>query len=333
MIRSARTVLLAAVGLIVSALAAFFLANAVDLAATVRVLATANLGMVGGAIGVLAVGLGVRIARWRLLLPRRRDERLPLRRLIAPVLIGYLGNVILPARLGEGVRAASVWRREGIGLPETLGSVAIERVLDATVIAILGFLAAAWLGAPEWLVAGTAIVAAVASAILITLLSGIGGHVASRVRPTGSRGVRLARAAERFLRAASVQDRAGIWGALGLTGIAWILDAAIVWLGAGALSTSLDPPAAMAIAAVAVLGTAIPAAPGYVGTYELAASAAGTAVGLSAETALALAVLVHALTLVPLTIAGIVAAMTVGAGLSAELQPIGGEGLAGEPQA
>jgi uncharacterized membrane protein YbhN (UPF0104 family) len=124
-----------------------------------------------------------------------------------------------------------------------------------------------------------------------------------------------------------------VWGAAGLTGIAWVLDAVIVWLCAGALSTSLDPSAAMAIAAVAVLGTAIPSAPGYVGTYELAASAAGAAVGLSAETALALAVLVHAVTLVPLTVAGIVAAMTVGAGLSTELRPIGGEGLAGEPQA
>ena len=65
------------------------------------------------------------------------------------------------------------------------------------------------------------------------------------------------------------------------------------------------------VSAVAVLGTAIPAAPGYVGTYELAATAAGTGIALAPEAALAVGVLVHAVTRIPLTIAGIVAFITM----------------------
>lgn len=316
---SLRTTIATVVGLLLSAAAIAFLATSVDVATTGRILATANVVPLIAAVLVLATGVTLRVARWRLLLPEQDGgARVPVLRLIPPVLLGYLGNVVLPARLGEGVRAAAVWRRERIGLPEALGSVAVERVLDTAVIALLGFGATVWLRAPVWLVSGTALVGLAAAAVLAILLSGMGSGVARRLTRVGRRWPRIVSSADRFLRAASVPDRRAGLGALILTAIAWLLEALIVWLVAIALAISLDPAGAMAIAAVAVLSTVIPAAPGYVGTYELAASAAGASLGLAPETALALAVLTHAVTLVPLTIAGLVAALKLGMNLSAD---------------
>jgi len=312
-----RTVIAATAGVLLSTLAVAILINTVDTATTGRILATTNASLLLAAVGVLAVGVTIRIARWRLLLPTQHEgARVSVRRLAPPVLVGYLGNVILPARLGEGIRAASVWRREGIGLPEALGSVVVERVLDTAVIGLFGFLSAVWLDAPIWLITGTALVAVVAVLLLAILISGIGSWVASHLAGVGARWPRIISAANRFLRGATVQDPFAVLGAVALTSVAWLLEALTVWLAAASLSIPLDPAGAMAIAAVAVLSTVIPAAPGYVGTYELAASAAGTALGLPPETALALAVLVHAVILVPLTIAGLLATVKLGMNLS-----------------
>ena len=55
------------------------------------------------------------------------------------------------------------------------------------------------------------------------------------------------------------------------------------------------------------LATAIPSGPGYLGTFELAAVTVGAAIGVSADDAFALALIVHA---------GILAVTTIGGGLS-----------------
>jgi uncharacterized membrane protein YbhN (UPF0104 family) len=54
-----------------------------------------------------------------------------------------------------------------------------------------------------------------------------------------------------------------------------------------------------------VLSTAIPSAPGYLGTYDLAASFAAAALGVPESEALALALLAHVVTLVPLAVGGV----------------------------
>ena len=60
-------------------------------------------------MGVVAVQVALRSFRWSLLLPVRPEGRpIPARRLAPPLLVGYLGNTVLPARLGEAMRAVIV---------------------------------------------------------------------------------------------------------------------------------------------------------------------------------------------------------------------------------
>ena len=84
-----------------------------------------------------------------------------------------------------------------------------------------------------------------------------------------------------------------------------------MWLAAAPLGNPLGLADALVICGVAVLGTAIPSAPGYVGTYELAASAAAVALGIAPESALALAIVVHAMTLLPIALSGVVAFLLI----------------------
>ena len=107
--------------------------------------------------------------------------------------------------------------------------------------------------------------------------------------------------------------RPALAGAGGLSVLAWALDGVTYWAVAQSLGIDLTPAGAMFVAGITVLGTAIPSAPGYIGTFELAASAAARALGVAPEPALAFALLVHALTVLPLAIGGAASLVWIGA--------------------
>ncbi len=94
-------------------------------------------------------------------------------------------------------------------------------------------------------------------------------------------------------------------GALSLGG--WLLDAGLFLAAAASLGIALPVGSAVIIDAAGALATALPAAPGYVGTYDLAVSAVGAGLGLEPAKAVALAAVVHAMVLVPIALAGAVA--------------------------
>ena len=58
------------------------------------------------------------------------------------ILVGFMGNNILPARLGEILRAhcAAAYLRNNFGRTATLASIAIERTLDGFMVALIGIL-------------------------------------------------------------------------------------------------------------------------------------------------------------------------------------------------
>lgn len=103
---------------------------------------------------------------------------------------------------------------------------------------------------------------------------------------------------------------------MGASVVAWALDAMTFLLVARALDIELGYPEAILIGAIAVLSTAMPAAPGYVGTFELAATGTATALGVPRTEALAMAILVHVIVLVPIAVAGAVVMVGTGSRLS-----------------
>jgi uncharacterized protein (TIRG00374 family) len=250
-----------------------------------------------------------------------------MRRIVPVLLVGYLGNAVLPIRLGEPIRAFLVARREDIDAAEAFGSVVLERVIDTATLAIVAFVAAVAVNAPDWIVRGTA-VAAIAGAVLTTALVTVGVGLpvrqirrltrklpgARRVEPIW---VRL----EVFARGVDRPSRSRVmFVALIVSFACWLLDAVTFSLVARSVGVSISPMAALLIAAVTVLGTALPSAPGYVGTFELAAAATAQTLGVPPASSLAIAVLAHVLMVVPVALGGAlsVVAMDVQLGRLAE---------------
>jgi glycosyltransferase 2 family protein len=295
-------------GCIVSVLAVAIALRGIDLEAAARIIASAAPRWLATAVAVLAVQTLVRSERWRRLLPVNAARRPRLRRIVPPVLVGYLGNTVLPARLGEPIRAAIVARREDLQMSETLGSVVLERIIDTVALSMLGLTAVVQIGSSSGF--GVPVAAGVAVAVIgVAVLIAAPGLIA-RVRTERFARVQAFMAA--LAHGARVRGRARVtFGALLLSTVAWLLDAGIYWTVGQAIGIELSPQEAIIVSAIAALSTAIPAAPGYVGTFDLAVATTLGVLGFGAAAALAFAVCVHAVIIVPIVIAGGVSAVAI----------------------
>jgi len=301
------------------------LALTLDLGEALDVLRAASPRPLMLVLGVVALQVLVRAARWRLLLPRRPDGLRPaLGATVSALLVGYLASGVLPARLGEPIRALVVARSQRLSVGGALGAVILERVIDLAVLAVIGLAAAAAIGAPAWIVNLALFVALLAVSLLVFLLTvGLDPILAAarwlaerspwRLRPVAGSAVR--RVGTFADGVSGHRRRPDVAFAAILSAVGWVLDAVIVGLVGAALGLSLGPGEAMVISAVGALATAIPSAPGYLGTFEVAVTAAAVAVGASGAEGLALAITTHAIVLGPVLAAGVVALARTGATL------------------
>lgn len=311
------------VGLLVSVVALWVVIHSVDLGACASVLSHANPIPLAACLAVIATQVTLRAVRWRLLLPPPPgDGLIKVRRIIPVLLVGYLGNAVLPARLGEPIRAFLVARREDLDAAEAFGSVVLERVVDTATLAVVAFVAAVAVNAPSWIVQATAVAAIAGTAVtgalvvigpgrMVLLTRRIVAHLpfATRAEPILKRLDDFARGIDRPSRSSAIVV------AVVVSATTWMLDAATFWLVASSIGVQVSPAAALLIAAVTVLGTALPSAPGYVGTFELASATTAQALGVAAVPALALAVLAHAMTVLPTAGAGAISLVGMNARL------------------
>jgi glycosyltransferase 2 family protein len=311
-----RRLILATVGLVASGVALYLVLRSVDLEATVQILVAASPLPLVAALVPLFGSMVLRSWRWQRLLPGPPS----LLRILPVLLVGYLGNAVLPARLGEPIRAYLLARRESLSSAAVFGTVILERVLDLATLALMAFVATLLIAAPSWLTQLTAVAAALAiSVVALLVFVGISPLVRLIHRLVGPEpGAivgRLLGPLERFaMGVAGGARRSSVAQAFAISIPVWLADTATCSLVGRSLGIELTPAESLIIVAVGALGTSIPSAPGYIGTYELAVSGAAGAFGVAPETALAFAVLLHAVTLVPIAIAGAASLVMMGGG-------------------
>jgi uncharacterized membrane protein YbhN (UPF0104 family) len=90
-------------GPIISIAAIVLVLGSVNLAETVSAIARAQVPVLIPALILVAIGIGLRSWHWQRLLPAG-EFVIPVARIVPVLLIGYLGNSVLPARLGEPIR-------------------------------------------------------------------------------------------------------------------------------------------------------------------------------------------------------------------------------------
>jgi glycosyltransferase 2 family protein len=309
-----RFVFRAFAGIAISILAFALVFRSVDPGVTLRILSEAAPGWVLLVAAFLVVDVLVRAVRWRRLLAPIRD--VPLGATLAYLLIGYLANNVLPARLGELVRCHYLGDRQGLSRTTALGTVVVERVVDIAVVVAIAAFAIIVLSIRGLVASAVLLGVAIVVLLVIGLAIGVVAHRipgAARIAAAAARWPRVGELARKLRDGLAVAGRPRtLFEALALSVIAWGATLLAFAAAGQAVGIELTIGQASLLAAGVALAAAIPSGPASLGTFELAGVRIAQAFGIAAEPAFAIALLVHATILVITSVGGIVALLHLG---------------------
>ncbi|MEE2663536.1 MAG: lysylphosphatidylglycerol synthase transmembrane domain-containing protein [Myxococcota bacterium] len=295
-------------GVAITVACLWYVAEGVPLAEVAAAFARADIWLlVGVSVPAHVLGIYVRALRWRHL----TNPIAPMTRglLYRAQSIGFLVNNLVPLRMGEFVRAWFLARESQTRGAAVLGTIVLERTLDIVSVLLMAGVSVAVLGAT----AGDGQLVRGAQLMLLGALVPVAGIAALRfapasvlrvvgwvTRPLPDRIVELVGGnLERFTQ--------GLGAISGGAHLFWIaMHSVVIWLilgvlpmisGIVAFGIDLGGPGRLLmtswllLAAVGV-AVAIPSAPGFFGTYQLAFVAVLEPLGVNRATCLALGLLV-----------------------------------------
>jgi uncharacterized protein (TIRG00374 family) len=272
----------------------------------------------------------LRAWRWKSILEPLKPD-IPFRSRFSSVAIGFAGNNLLPARIGEFLRVYALSRQERVTIVGSLASLVMERLLDG--IMVIGFLFIS-MGLPNFpemhikpnidypaIATGAGIV--ILTAIVILLLLVIFPHKAvsgmERIAQFLPKRVRrpLIDALEAFLTGVAILRkplllaRAGFWSI-----VIWMVNAAGFYFAFRAFHIDLPFSAALFFQSVVALAVSIPSGPAFVGVYHYAAITVLAALWAVPEPrAAAYAITYHLAGFIPITAIGLYYGWRIGLSL------------------
>lgn len=282
----------------------------VDVGEMVTTVTRADYRAILPAISVYFLGVWLRTLRWQLLL--QPLQPIPRRRLFSAVAIGYMANNVLPARIGEIVRAYVLHRREAISITAVLATIVVERMFDGLALLLLMGIVALTIPLDPAL---TGIIRLGGVIFLGTLglflglahwpelarrLAGI--PLALLPPPPRARGEQLVQV---FLNGlASLRRPQALAGVIVTSVLAWLAEATMYFLIAGSFEIGKPFAVILVMTAVANLGTSLPAGPGGLGTFDALTRWTLTLFGTNPAAAAAYTVVLHGVLWLPITLVG-----------------------------
>jgi hypothetical protein len=299
-------------GFLASAVFLFLAFRKVDVSELHHALAHARYGYLVPAIAVMVVSLWLRAVRWRYLLAP--IKRIGMGSLFSATAIGLMANDILPARIGEIVRAHIIGDRETISRSASLATIVVERLLDGfTLLFFLAVVLLAGMRLPGWLekasIAAVAFyILALAGLVLLLLRTRsvlLFFERVSRPLPAALRD-RLLGMLHAFANGlAAFRSSRTMCIAVLLSPLVWLPSAAIIHLLLVSLNIHLPLSVSFLLLVALCIGVMIPSAPGYIGTIQFVSVAMLALFGIPRERALSFSLVYHACIYVPVVAAGL----------------------------
>jgi uncharacterized protein (TIRG00374 family) len=300
-------------GLLVSLLFTYLAFRGIDFGALRRAFVDSEYWMLGPALLVLAVAIGLRAVRWRILFSP--GARPPLGIVTNALMIGYLFNTILPARAGEAARVLAL--RQGAGTPrfEGLGTVVAERALDVLALLVFFFAVAPSLPGAAWLPGALILGAVMFVSIAVAFVAfALYGERPARLllRPLAllprMSQERRDLAAVNLVRGFAVFRQPSIAvPAFALTFVSWLLIAVAFWLCMDGFDLGVGLPAGIFVVVAVNLALIVPSGPAGIGVFEAATLVALLPYDVERSNALSYALVLHAINSIPFVVFGYLA--------------------------
>lgn len=260
----------------------------------------------------------MRAVRWKYLLVPLKSTT-TMRNLFPATIIGYMANNLLPARLGEFVRAYVLGDKEGIDKSAVFATLVLDRLLDGFTVLLMLLLTFFTIqlplgkeGVQQGLVTGGYLVLAIYLLVVLFLVllkqypMRTIGLIGKSLRPLPSRLTgKIIPILGAFIEGLRFPTRMGqLAGLFGSSLLIWALAVWPVDLVLRSFGISLPITASMFIMVFLVFAVMIPASPGYVGTYHAACVYGLMAFNLPKEQALSIAMVVHGISFFPVILLG-----------------------------
>jgi uncharacterized protein (TIRG00374 family) len=307
--RSARKFI---IGVIFSALFLFLALRNIDWSDFFAALLSARFLYLIPAVAVSLIGHCFRAYRWRFMLAP--VKRIKPTRLFSVLMIGYMANNLLPARLGEVLRAYVLGRTEQINKTGAFATIVYERIVDVFALLVLLWFTLIKQSGLGWIRVGGLWILGMNAALLILLFY----MERSRARTELILG-KLARALPAAFREKALKTAGSFLEGLKIIGEAksgamvalftipvWLAAILAIYFCLGAMDLHVPYLTSTCLIVLISLGSMIPSAPAYIGTTQYACVVGLSLVGIGKSEALAFSILYHATQFLPVTILGLI---------------------------
>jgi len=154
------------VGTLIGGLILYLLFRKIGTHAIAVELAQIDWAQIVKAVVFIVLSYICRTAMWKKLLEESYNYSYGV--LFRVLMIGYLINNVLPARLGDVTRGVWLYRSHGGSIASIFGSLAMERIMDISMVTALLGMSLLWLGLYlKWLIVNMAILSGVIAAFFI----------------------------------------------------------------------------------------------------------------------------------------------------------------------
>lgn len=305
----------------------YFALRGVDPGTVIAEIARADPLLFIAAVAASTFVFWVRAWRWKSLLEPVRSGT-SFRSRFAATTIGFMGNNVLPVRLGEFARAYALARTERMSMSASLGSLVAERLFDFLAVVLCLAITVAMPAFPAALLGGkeidqllAVVVAACVGATVV--LYGLGrwpqpairlfDAVLARWLPAGWRR-RVLEAMGAFLTGlAALRNPYLVLRASSWTAALWLLNGLAFWLGFKAFDIQAPFSAAVFLQALVALAVVLPSAPGFFGLYEAAVRVGLVDIwGIELNKAMGFAIGIHIGGYIPVTLIGLAYVWRIG---------------------
>jgi uncharacterized protein (TIRG00374 family) len=279
----------AGLGIAVSIALLYFALRDVDRRKVLHEMAQANVGLYVLSIAIATFGFVIRAWRWKPLLEPIR-KGISFRSRYASICIGFMANNLLPARVGEILRAYALAKLEPITTAGAVASLVLERLFDGATIVGFVFLALRFPGFPDTGATGARLHQIASTLSIVFAIAGV-LLLAMVLFPTAV--VRFCE--DTAVKILPLRWRAGVIRGLesvlaGLSAIRnplllieiiilsvglWTAGALSYWLALKAFGIEVPFLGAVFLQSLISLAVALPSGPGFFGPFE-----AGVRVGL-----------------------------------------------------
>jgi glycosyltransferase 2 family protein len=306
------------IGCLVGALFLYLALRKVDFSQMGEAFRSADYSYLLGTLVIIFFSHVLRALRWKYLMAP--IKQLDVRSLFISLIIGYMANVVMPAHLGEIVRAYVLGKKRGVSASSALATIVVERILD--VFALIGMMVLAILlyPFPGWMKnAGYLMLAGAVGLLLFLILLKVSypriqPFVGVLMRPLpGSVQKKAWDFLEKFIAGiVPLKSRLDYPIVILLSIAIWVLYGLIFHLTLLAFdffqTYQLPWFAALIPLVITTVAIVIPSSPGYVGAYHYLCQIALAMFGVPASPALSFGTAVHAINFLPILIAGLILA-------------------------